>query len=194
MLCELIKIERRHPLTKGRTWILNESVGLQSHAVAVAQAVGLPFDLKRLEVTGLLRCLPVWLHMHLSPARLLASVAFNEPFGPSWPRLIIAIGRRSVPIALSLKSLSEPRCFVLHIRNRKRLERQFDLIAAPMNNAFNSANVMATFDAVYSVTPISHPKNIRSFSDRRESDGSISDVNVVASVIRGALGLECPRA
>lgn len=173
---------------------MNESVLLQSHAIAVAQAVGLPFDLKRLQVTGLLRCLPVWLQMNLSPAHLLASVTSNEPFGPFWPRLIIAIGRRSVPIALSLKSLSETRCFALHIRNRKASERQLDLVVAPMHNGFNDANVMATFDAVYSVTPMRHPKNIRSFSDRWESDGSISDVDVVASMIRGVLGLECPRA
>jgi mitochondrial fission protein ELM1 len=100
-------------LRERRTWILNESIDLQSHAIAVSQAVGLAFDLKRLEVAGLLRCLPVWLQMQLSPARLLASVPSNEAFGASYPTLIIAIGRRTVPIALSLKSLSEPPCFAL---------------------------------------------------------------------------------
>lgn len=51
-------------MTKGYTWILNESVGLQPHSIAVAQAVGLPFSLKQVQVTGLLRCLPVWLQMY----------------------------------------------------------------------------------------------------------------------------------
>jgi uncharacterized protein len=122
----------------------------------VAHAVGLPFDFKRLEVTGPLRCLPVWLQMQLSPARLLASLPSDEPFGASWPTLIIAIGRRTVPIALSLKSLSERPCFALQIRNRRGSERQSDLIAAPMNKASNRAKAMATFDAVYNVTPMSH--------------------------------------
>jgi mitochondrial fission protein ELM1 len=183
-------------LTQGHTWILNESLGLQSHAIAVAQAVGLPFDLKRLEVTGLLRRLPVWLQMQLSPARLLASVPSNEPFGASWPTLIIAIGRRSVPIALSLKSLSERPCFALQIRTRRGSECQFDLVAAPMNKAFNRAKAMATFDAVYNVAPMSHANDMRSFNDRLKSDSyeSISDIDVVASVIRGVLSLEDAQA
>lgn len=63
--------------------------------------------------------------------------------------------------------------------------RHFDLIAAPMNNAVSGAKVLATFDAVYSVT--------RPFNHRLES-GSINDIEVVASVIKGALGLERPRA
>lgn len=159
----------------------------------VAQAVGLPFSLRRLQVTGLLRCLLTWFQIYLAPARLLDSVASNEPLGPSWPRLIIAIGRRSVPIALSLKSLSEPRCFALHIRNRKVSARHFDLIAAPMNNAVSGAKVLATFDAVYSVTQMSDASDTRPFNHRLES-GSINDIEVVASVIKGALGLERPRA
>ena len=131
------------------------------------------------------RCLPTWLQMQLSPARLLASVPSNEPFGASWPTLIIAIGRRSVPIALSIKSLSERPCFALQIRNRRSSEHQFDLVAAPTNKAFNSAKAMATFDAVYNVTLTSHA------NDRRESGscGSMSDLDMVAEVIKGALRL-----
>jgi len=168
---------------------LNDSVGLQSHAIAVAQAVGLPFSLKRVQVTGLVRCLPVWLQMYFSPARLLDSVAPMS--GSAYrPRLIIAIGRRSVPIALLLKSRSEPPCFALHIRYRKGSDRQFDLVAAPMNNAYKGANVMATFDAVYNVTPMNNANNRLASC----SSGSITDIDVVASLIKGALGLERPRA
>jgi hypothetical protein len=59
-----------------------------------------------------------------------------------------------------------------------------------MNYALTSANVMATFDAVYSATPMSQPRNMG-----RETDESISDVDVVANVIKGALGPGCaPRA
>lgn len=196
----MIDIERvasHSLLTKGHTWIVTDgSIGLQSHAIAVAQAVGLPFNLKRVQVTGLLRCLPAGLQIYLPPARLLPSVASNDALGPPWPRLIIAIGRRSVPIALSLKSLSVPRGFALHIRNRRASARHFDLIVAPMNNAFSGANVMAAFDAVYSVAPMSDANATRPFNDRLESGSyrSINDIEMVASVIIGALGLECPRA
>jgi mitochondrial fission protein ELM1 len=153
---------------------LNESVGLQSHAIAVAQAVGLPFELKRLEVGGPLRFLPASLQVYLSPARLLASVASSEPFGLSWPRLIIAIGRRSVPVALSLKSQSKLSCFALHIRNSKWLEREFDLFVIPMKRGLKGANVMTTFDAVYSVSTMNH-------TVRQEADPSSGAPATVAS-------------
>ena len=69
---------RNYLVTQGHTWILNESVSLQSHAIAVARAVGLPFDLKRLKVGGPLRYLPASLQVYLSPARFLASVASSD--------------------------------------------------------------------------------------------------------------------
>jgi len=59
-----------------------------------------------------------------------------------------------------------------------------------MNNAYTGANVMATFDAVYNVTPMNHANNLRSNRHESGSSGSISDIDVVASVIRNALGLE----
>jgi hypothetical protein len=57
-----------------------------------------------------------------------------------------------------------------------------------MNNAFNSSNDMAIFDAVYSVTPVSGANE--SLNDR--VDTSMSDIELVASVIKGALRLEGP--
>jgi len=75
------------------------------------------------------------------------------------------------------------------------IERQFDLVAGPMNEGFNRAEVMATFDAVYDVTPMSLADDTRSLNDRADSTsyGSISEIDVVASVIKGALGLEYPQ-
>lgn len=62
-----------------------------------------------------------------------------------------------------------------------------------MNNAVSGAKVLATFDAVYCVTQMSDASDTRPFNHRLES-GSINDIEVVASVIKGALGLERPRA
>jgi hypothetical protein len=75
------------------------------------------------------------------------------------------------------------------------IERQFDLVAGSMNEGFNRAEVMATFDAVYNVTPMSLADDTRSLNDRADSTsyGSISEIDVVASVIKGALGLEYPQ-
>jgi mitochondrial fission protein ELM1 len=134
-----------------KTWILTDgSIGMEAQGVAVAEAVGLPFCLKRVRVIGALQLLPARLQIHLPPPLLLRSVSSNEPLQSPWPRFIISIGRRSVPIALALKKLSG--AYALHIQNPKVPPKLFDLIAAPVHDDFQAANVITTFGAVHSVT------------------------------------------
>ena len=126
---------------------------MEAQGIAVAEAVGLPFSLKRVRVTGAMRLLPARLQIHVPPGRLLRSVSSNEPLEAPWPRLVISIGRRSVPIALAIKRLSDPPAFALHIQNPKVPPKLFDLIAAPVHDDFEAPNVIVTFGAVHSVTP-----------------------------------------
>lgn len=136
-----------------KTWVVTDgSVGMEAQGIAVAEAVGLPFSLRRVRVQGALRLLPARLQIYLPPARLLRSVASNEPLQPPWPRLVISIGRRSVPIALAIKRLAQPPAFALHIQNPKVPPKLFDLIAAPVHDDFEAPNVITTFGAVHSVT------------------------------------------
>ncbi len=137
--------------SQGETWIITDgSVGMEAQGVAVAEAVGLPFKLKRVRVNGAMRYLPARLQIHVPPRRLLGSVTSNEPLTRPWPRLLISIGRRSVPIALALKRLAQ--AFALHIQNPKVPPRLFDLVAAPLHDGFSGENVITTFGAVHSVT------------------------------------------
>ena len=80
---------------------------MEAQGIAVAEAVGFPYSLKRVRVTGAMRLVPARLQIYVPPRRLLDFVSSNEPLAPPWPRLIISIGRRSVPIALALKSVAE---------------------------------------------------------------------------------------
>lgn len=123
---------------------------MEAQGIAVAEAVGLPYVLRRVRVTGAMRFLPARLQIYLPPARLLAFVAANEPLRAPWPRLVISIGRRSVPIALAIKRVAG--AFALHIQNPKVPARHFDLIAAPLHDGFSGKNVISTFGAVHSVT------------------------------------------
>jgi mitochondrial fission protein ELM1 len=136
-----------------KTWIITDgSVGMEAQGIAVAEAVGLPFTLRRVRVVGALRFLPAPLQLLLPPAHLLGSVAANDRLEAPWPRLIISIGRRSVPIALAVKRLAIPKAFALHIQNPRVPARLFDLIAAPVHDGFEAPNVITTFGAVHSVT------------------------------------------
>jgi len=135
-----------------KTWIITDgSVGMEAQGIAVAEAVGLPFTLKRVRAKGLMRLLPAPIQI-LVPARgILAATASSEKLEPPWPRLIISIGRRSVPIALAIKRLSG--AYALHIQNPKVPARLFDLVAAPAHDNFEGPNVVTTFGAVHGVTP-----------------------------------------
>lgn len=134
-----------------RAWIIADgAVGHEVQAVAVAEAVGLPFSLKRVRVMGAMRFVPVRLQIYVPPARLLHSVSANEALQPPWPRLIVSIGRRSVPIALAVKRLAH--AFALHIHSPKVPARLFDLVAAPVHDNLEGPNVIATSGALHGVT------------------------------------------
>ncbi len=133
-------------------WIVTDgSVGFEAQAIAVAEAIGLPFVLKRPRIKGPLRLLPTRLQVYLSPRFLLRFVSTNEPLRQPWPRVIICVGRRSVPIALALKQLSG--AFAVHIQDPKVPAHWFDLIAAPAHDDFHAPNVITTLGAVHRVTP-----------------------------------------
>ena len=134
------------------TWVLTDgSVGMEAQGIAVAEAVGLPVCLHRVRVGGARGLVPAPFQILLRPARLLASVASDARLEPPWPRLVISIGRRSVPIALAVKRLSS--AFAVHIQNPKVPARLFDLVAAPVHDGFTGPNVITTFGAVHRISP-----------------------------------------
>ncbi|MEZ5829276.1 MAG: mitochondrial fission ELM1 family protein [Hyphomicrobiales bacterium] len=134
-----------------KTWIVTDgSVGMEAQGIAVAEAVGLPYVLKRVRPKGAMRLVPTPLQILLPPRMLLASVTANDPIEPPWPRLVISIGRRSVAIALAIKRVSG--AYALHIQNPRVPARLFDLVAAPAHDNFEGPNVVTTFGAVHSVT------------------------------------------
>ncbi len=140
---------------------------MEAQGIAVAEAVGFPYRLKKVRVSGGMRYLPARLQIYVPAERLLRSVVANEPLSAPWPRLIISIGRRSVPIALAIKRVSGG--FALHIQNPKVPGSRFDLIAAPLHDGYSGPNVINTFGAVHSVTADRLATAAASFADRIES-------------------------
>lgn len=133
------------------TWIVTDgAVGMEAQGIAVAEAVGLPYILKRVRPSGPMRLVPTPFQL-LVPARgRLAASESSTPLTPPWPRLVISIGRRSVPLALAIKRIGG--AYGLHIQNPKVPGRLFDLIAAPVHDDFEGPNVITTFGAVHGVT------------------------------------------
>ena len=150
-----------------KTWIVTDgSVGMEAQGIAVAEAVGLPFSLKRVRVKGAMRLLPARLQIYLAPERLLRSVVSNEPLQEPWPRLVISVGRRSAPVALAIKRIGH--AYGLHIQNPKVPPQLFDLVAAPVHDNFEGPNVVTTFGAVHSVTQARLAEAAKRFSPRAD--------------------------
>ncbi len=118
----------------------------------MAEAVGLPFSVKRVRAKGTLCVLPPALQVHLPARALLGAVGSNAPLGAPWPHLIISSGGRSVPVALAVKHLSGGRSFALHIHDPRVGRARFDLIAAPEHDELTGANVIATSGSLHGVT------------------------------------------
>jgi len=151
-----------------KTWIVTDgSVGMEAQGIAVAEAVGLPFTLKRVRPKGAMRLLPAPLQLLVPAKAVLRSIDTNEAFEPPWPRLVISIGRRSVPMALAVKRLSG--AYALHIQNPKVPARLFDLVAAPAHDNFDGPNVITTFGAMHGVTPERLAEAGMSFAPRIEA-------------------------
>jgi hypothetical protein len=151
-----------------KTWIVTDgSVGMEAQGIAVAEAIGLPFTLKRVRPKGAMRLLPAPLQLLMPPKARLRAVEANEALEPPWPRLIISIGRRSVPIALAIKRLSG--AYALHIQNPKVPARLFDLVAVPAHDNFEGPNVITTFGAVHGVTPARLAEAGKHFAPRVEA-------------------------
>ena len=86
-----------------RVWVLaDDRPGNTTQAVGFAEALGWPFERKRL-VPGLLSRL----HNRILGASLRGmDLARSDPLEPPWPDLVIAAGRRTAPVSLALREAS----------------------------------------------------------------------------------------
>jgi mitochondrial fission protein ELM1 len=145
---------KRNVDPSAEAWIVtNGAPGMEAQGVAVVQATGMPFKLKKVHVSGPLAWLPSRLQILLPPQLFLRFVSASEPLGPPWPRLVVSVGRQSVAPALAIKRLSNQATFAVHVQDPKVAASNFDWIAAPKHDGFIGPNVTTTLGAVHGITP-----------------------------------------
>lgn len=135
---------------KDRTaWVLTEGMaGMVTQAVGLAEAVGLPFDVKTIKLRVPWRWLPprVW------PGGVLGLSAESDPLSAPWPDLVISCGRKSVGPAREIRRRSGGQTFGVHIQNPHVRANSFDLIVAATHDAMRGGNVIVTKGAIHRVT------------------------------------------
>ena len=105
-------------------WVLiGERTGDNNQALALAEALGLPFTVKRLDYNAL-QSLSVW----LPPTAITLTEAARAGLAAPWPDLVIAIGRRSVPVARWIKRQNDGRTKLVRIGHPRINPKLFDLV------------------------------------------------------------------
>jgi mitochondrial fission protein ELM1 len=108
-----------------RVWaLLGERTGDNNQVLALCEALGLPFETRTLHY-NILRAV----HARILGATIAAlTLASRRTIRPPWPDLIIAIGRRSVPVARWIRRASGNRTRIVLLGNPRVDPAIFDLV------------------------------------------------------------------
>jgi hypothetical protein len=121
-------------------WVLlGQRTGDNNQLLRLAGELGRPFRVLELRYNAL----------HLVPPRLLGATlasldrASRAQIRPPWPELVLAIGHRSVPVALAIRKLSGNRTKLVRLGNPRLDPSNFDLvITTPQYRVADAPNVI----------------------------------------------------
>lgn len=128
--------------------LVDDRTGHTGQVLGVIGELGLPYQLKRLEYNALGRLLPPGLQ---GASMLGIDRRRSAPLNPPWPKLVIAAGRRTVPVLRYIKKIS-PSTITVYLMWPGHAQG-IDLIAAPEHdNPPAAANVIRTLAPLHAVT------------------------------------------
>jgi mitochondrial fission protein ELM1 len=136
--------------TPPRAWVVTGyRAGERSQVLALAEALGWPFEVKELDYRSSAARLSLFRASHLRGIRLDRS----SPLTPPWPALVISAGMRNEPACRWIREQSAGRTRLVHIgRPWARLE-QFDLvITTPQYRLPERPNVLHNTLTLHRVT------------------------------------------
>src|SRR5689334_6088397 len=117
--------QRARLLAGARAWLISSgAAGMDVQTRGVAQALGLDYEMKRVEPKGLWRFAAPW--GPVSP-----SERFGEPgaqFAPPWPDIAISLGRGGVPYMRALRRRAGNATFTVVMQDPKTGTGSADMI------------------------------------------------------------------
>ncbi len=129
-------------------WCFCEDIaGLRSQARGLAQAVGLPFELRSTTMKPWWRCVPLsWVPKQAS------SLRDPSVLEGSTPRLVISCGKHGVIPSLTLKKKFGDHVFCVHVQDPNIDPKNFDLVIVPQHDRTRGPNVYLSLGALHHVT------------------------------------------
>ena len=131
-------------------WVLkDERPGTGNQAHGVAEALGLKFQVKFLELSKIGRLPNILLGASLHSITSKSKMQILPP----WPDLVISAGRRAASVARYIKRRSGGKTFICQIMYPGRSSiSEFDLIAVPNHDQISGANIVNIVGAPNQIT------------------------------------------
>lgn len=134
-----------------RVWVLaGQRVGDLRQMIALAEALGWPYETKQLTYSGWHR-LP---NVLIGPSLMSIDRRRSTPLTPPWPDLVISAAKRSVPAALWICAQSGGRTRLVHIGRPWAPLRLFNLVVTtPQYGLPARGNVLQCTMPLHGITP-----------------------------------------
>ncbi len=131
-------------------WVLaDDRAGNRSQALGVAEVLGAPFRVIDIDYGSWARLPNAFLGASILGLASTARAQINPP----WPRLVIAAGRRTAPIARAIKRQSNGQTRLVQIMHPGAGSEDFDLIAVPKHDpGIAAANTMTVTGAPHGLS------------------------------------------
>ncbi len=128
-------------------WVVSEGIaGTENQCIAVAEALGVSFEIKRITLREPWKSLSPYLGFE-------QAWSFSPALCPPWPDLVIASGRKSIAASRYIKRASGGKAFTLQIQDPRIDPAAFDLVAVPYHDPTRGENVIVTDAAPNRITP-----------------------------------------
>jgi mitochondrial fission protein ELM1 len=130
-------------------WIISDGkAGHDVQSRGVFEALGLDYQMKRVDPRGLWRVLSPW--GPVSPAERIGTPA--SQFHPPWPDFAIAVGRLTTPYIRALKRRAGRHAYTIILQDPKVGTGAADLYWVPEHDALRGSNVITTLTSPHGFT------------------------------------------
>jgi mitochondrial fission protein ELM1 len=115
----------KEPLQRVRVWVLlGDRAGDNAQVLRLAEALGWPFEVKRIHYNRLNRC-P---NLLLGASKVTVDTRHSDSLAPPWPDLVIGASRCAAPLARWIKKQSGARSRLVHLLHTQAPLHYFDLV------------------------------------------------------------------
>ena len=138
------------PIVSDVAWTITDGkVGMDVQAIGVAEALGLPIEVKHVAPSGVFRLCAPWIPVDPRERIGRSGAAFSPP----WPKFVVATGRLSIPYVRAVKKRAGSGTITVVLQDPKTGCGTADFIWVPQHDRLRGPNVFTTVTAPNSFSP-----------------------------------------